>query len=179
MSVVIARIDIDAPLQEVWDYVMDPAQYCDWVTIVDARVQRRPGPLRPGFRMDQTLHLRGVRFRVHWTLETVARAAHARWEGTGPARSRAVTEYRLSARGGLTHFDYRNEFRTPFGPFGAAASKMIVGGIPEKEARASLARLKQILEARSLAARQRPRRRHERDRASDRPGDWLRFARRN
>ncbi|MEY2514007.1 MAG: hypothetical protein QOJ89_1365, partial [bacterium] len=36
MSVVIARIDIDAPVQEVWDYVMDPSHYRDWVTIVDA-----------------------------------------------------------------------------------------------------------------------------------------------
>jgi uncharacterized membrane protein len=148
VSVVIARIDIDAPAQEVWDYVMDPAHYGDWVTIVDAVSNIDRGPLRPGFRMDQTLHLRGVRFRVHWTLDTVTAPSHARWEGVGPARSRAVTEYRLSTRAGLTHFDYRNEFRTPFGPLGAAASKMIVGGIPEKEARASLARLKQILERR-------------------------------
>jgi uncharacterized membrane protein len=148
VSVVIARIDIDAPAQEVWDYVMDPMHYGDWVTIVDAVSNIDRGPLRPGFRMDQTLHLRGVRFRVHWTLDTVTAPRHARWEGAGPARSRAVTEYRLSPRSGMTHFDYRNEFRTPFGPLGAAASKVIVGGIPEKEAKASLERLKQILETR-------------------------------
>ena len=148
MSVVTASIDIDAPLREVWDYVMDPLHYGDWVTIVDAVTNVDRGPLRRGFRMDQTLHLRGVRFKVHWKLEVVEAPARARWEGSGPARSRAVTEHRLSNRNGLTHFDYRNEFRTPFGPFGAVASKVIVGGIPEKEARASLARLKQILESR-------------------------------
>jgi len=148
VSVVIASIDIDAPLRDVWDYVMDPTHYRDWVTIVDAVANIDRGPLRPGFRMDQTLHLRGVRFKVHWKLDTVQPPRCARWEGSGPARSRAVTEHRLSARDGLTHFDYRNEFRTPFGPLGAAASKVIVGGIPEKEARASLVRLKQILESR-------------------------------
>ena len=148
MSVVTASIDIDAPLREVWDYVMDPSHYGDWVTIVDAVTNVDRGPLRRGFRMDQTLHLRGVRFKVRWKLEVVEAPARARWEGSGPARSRAVTEHRLSNRNGLTHFDYRNEFRTPFGPFGAVASKVIVGGIPEKEARASLARLKQILESR-------------------------------
>ncbi len=148
MSVVIARIDIDAPLQDVWDYVMDPSHYGDWVTIVDDVTNVSPGPLRRGSRMDQTLHLRGVRFKVHWTLDIVRPPRTARWEGSGPARSRAVTEHRLSSRDGLTHFDYRNEFRTPFGPLGAAASKVIVGGIPEKEARASLARLKAILESR-------------------------------
>jgi len=148
VSVVTASIDIDAPLREVWDYVMDPLHYGDWVTIVDAVTNVDRGPLRRGFRMDQTLHLRGVRFKVRWKLEVVEAPARARWEGSGPARSRAVTEHRLSSRNGLTHFDYRNEFRTPFGPFGAVASKVIVGGIPEKEARASLARLKQILESR-------------------------------
>jgi len=148
VSVVTASIDIDAPLREVWDYVMDPSHYGDWVTIVDAVTNVDRGPLRRGFRMDQTLHLRGVRFKVRWKLEVVEAPARARWEGSGPARSRAVTEHRLSNRNGLTHFDYRNEFRTPFGPFGAVASKVIVGGIPEKEARASLARLKQILESR-------------------------------
>src|SRR5215213_5112493 len=146
MSVVIARIDIDAPMQDVWDYVMDPSHYGEWVTIVDDVTNVSPGPLCPGFRMDQTLHLRGVRFRVHWKLDICKAPRHARWQGSGPARSRAVTEHRLSERDGLTHFDYRNEFRTPFGPLGAAASKVIVGGIPEKEAKASLSKLKLILE---------------------------------
>ncbi len=148
MSVVIAQIDIESPMQDVWDYVMDPSHYGEWVTIVDEVSNIDRGPLRPGFRMDQTLHLRGVRFKVHWELDIVRAPRTARWEGRGPARSRAVTEHRLSVRDGVTHFDYRNEFRTPFGPLGAAASKIVVGGIPEKEARASLARLKQILETR-------------------------------
>lgn len=147
VSVVIASIDIDAPVQEVWDYVMDPGHYRDWVTIVDAVSNVDAPPLRPGFRMDQTLHLRGVRFKVHWKLDVLRPGECVRWEGNGPARSKAVTEHRLSERNGRTHFDYRNEFRTPFGPLGAAASKVIVGGIPEKEARASLARLKYILES--------------------------------
>jgi len=148
VSVVIAQIDIESPMQDVWDYVMDPSHYGEWVTIVDEVSNIDRGPLRPGFRMDQTLHLRGVRFKVHWELDIVQAPRTARWEGRGPARSRAVTEHRLSVRDGVTHFDYRNEFRTPFGPLGAAASKIVVGGIPEKEARASLARLKQILESR-------------------------------
>ncbi len=149
MSLVIASIDIDAPMQDVWDTVMDPARMREWVTIVDRIDRIDPGPIRPGFRMSQTLHLRGVPFKVHWTLEDLDAPRYARWEGVGPARAHAVTENRLSARGGSTHFDYRNEFRTPFGPLGAAASRVIVGGIPEKEANASLRRLKEILEVRS------------------------------
>lgn len=147
MSIVIASIDIDAPLQDVWDHIMNPAKMASWVTIVDHIDRVDPGPIRAGFRMSQTLYLRGVRFKVHWTLEELDTPRFARWEGRGPARSTAVTENRLSQHGGHTHFDYRNEFRTPFGPLGAAASKVIVGGIPDKEANASLRRLKGILES--------------------------------
>jgi uncharacterized membrane protein len=146
VSLVIASIDIDAPVQEVWDHIMDPRRMLGWVTIVDRIERVDPGPVRPGFQMSQTLCLRGVHFKVQWTLEEVQAPRFARWEGRGPARSTAITENRLSERNGQTHFDYRNEFRTPFGPLGAAASRVIVGGIPEKEANASLLRLREILE---------------------------------
>ncbi len=149
MSLVIASIDIDAQMQDVWDHIMDPRRMHGWVTIIDRIDKFDRGPVRPGFRMSQTLHLRGVHFKVHWTLEELDAPRYARWEGSGPARSTAVTENRLTERDGRTHFDYRNEFRTPFGPLGAAASRVIVGGIPEKEAKASLRRLKEILEVRS------------------------------
>ena len=148
MSVVIASIDIAAPTQDVWDHIMDPSKMREWVTIVERIDRADPGPIRPGFRMSQTLHLRGVNFKVHWTLEELDAPHFARWEGVGPARSTAFTENRLTERDGRTHFDYRNEFRTPFGPLGAAASRVIVGGIPEKEANASLRRLREILEVR-------------------------------
>jgi uncharacterized membrane protein len=146
VSVVIAHIDIDAPIGDVWDKMMDPGCIREWVTIVDSIGYVDPGPIRPGFRMDQTLHLRGVRFKVRWTLTELDAPRFARWEGAGPARSTAVTEDRLTEHNGLTRVDYRNEFRTPLGPLGAAASKVIVGGIPDKEANASLRRLKEILE---------------------------------
>jgi carbon monoxide dehydrogenase subunit G len=146
VSLVIASIDIDASVQDVWDHIMDPAKTRSWVSIVDRIERVDPGPIRPGFRMSQTLCLRGVRFKVHWTLEELDAPRFARWEGKGPARSTAVTENRLTERDGRTHFDYRNEFGTPFGPLGAVASKVIVGGIPEKEAKASLSRLRDILE---------------------------------
>jgi uncharacterized protein YndB with AHSA1/START domain len=146
MSLVAVEIDIEAPPEKVWDYIMDPARTREWVTIVRGIDHVDDGPLRRGFRMDQTLCLRGVKFKVHWTLDELDAPHFARWEGHGPARSKAFIEDRLSARNGGTRFDYRNEFRTPFGPLGAVASRALVGGIPEKEAHASLRQLKRILE---------------------------------
>jgi uncharacterized membrane protein len=146
VSVVVANIDIVATIDEVWDKIMDPSCIREWVTIVDSIDFVDPGPVRPGFHMDQTLRLRGVRFKVRWTLTDVDAPNFARWEGSGPARSKAVTEDRLTSSDGHTRVDYRNEFHTPLGPLGAAASRVIVGGIPQQEANASLHRLKQILE---------------------------------
>jgi uncharacterized protein YndB with AHSA1/START domain len=146
MSLVAVEIDIQAPPEQVWDYIMDPERTREWVTIVRDIDHVDDGPLRQGFRMDQTLCLRGVKFKVHWTLKSLDAPHFARWEGQGPARSKAIIEDRLSARNGGTRFDYRNEFKTPFGPLGAAASRALVGGIPEKEANASLRQLKDILE---------------------------------
>ena len=147
MSVVVVRIDIDAPPQTVWDYALDPAHTTEWVSIVRAVGDVDDGPLRPGFRMRQTLVLRGVPFTVRWKLEAVEEPWFARWVGGGPAGSRAIIEDRLSERDdGGTRFDYRNEFHTPLGPLGALGAGVVMGGIPEREATESLRRLKAHLE---------------------------------
>ena len=146
MSLVIAQIDIDAPPQKVWDVVMDPERTLEWVTIARSVNHHDGGGPMVGYRMEQTLCLRGVNFKVKWQLTEVDTPTFARWEGHGPARSRAVTENRLTARNGGTHFDYRNEFKTPLGPLGAAASRVLVGGISQREANASLQKLKQLVE---------------------------------
>ena len=147
MSVVVAKIDIAAPPHEVWDFSMDPEKTLEWVTIAREVGDTSNGSLREGYKMDQKLCLRGVSFWVHWTLEEVDAPWFARWEGKGPARSKAVIESRLAEQdGGGTHYDYRNEFKAPLGPLGAAASRVVTGGIPEKEANASLRKLKALLE---------------------------------
>jgi uncharacterized protein YndB with AHSA1/START domain len=148
MSVVIAQIDIAASPEEVWKVAMDPRTTKDWVTIVRDVGPWDDGPLVEGFRMDQRLHLRGVTFKVEWTLKECEPPFFARWEGKGPARARAIIEDRLrESETGHTHFDYRNEFHTPFGPMGAIAAKAVMGGIPVHEANASLAALKRLIEA--------------------------------
>src|SRR3954464_7161851 len=126
MSVVTVTIDIDAPLTEVWDAAMDPERTREWVTIVREVSNVDAGEMKPGFRMDQKLCLRGVTFKVEWTLVEIDAPNFARWEGKGPARSTAIIEDRLSEHGGKTRFEYRNEFKTPFGALGAVASKALV-----------------------------------------------------
>ncbi len=96
--------------------------------------------------MDQVLHLLGVPFKVQWTLEHVSAPREAEWHGKGPALSKAMIRYRLKAVPEGTLFDYLNEFHTPGGPLGEAASRMVVGSLPEREAKESLTRLKALVE---------------------------------
>lgn len=148
MSEVITSITIDAPPEDVWAVIMDPTRLGEWVTIHRKLTSARDGGgPRRGDEMEQTLCLRGVNFHVHWELAACDAPRHAIWKGRGPARSHAETEYRLTAVDGKTRFAYRNDFRPPLGPLGAAASRALVGGLPEREATASLKKLKALVEA--------------------------------
>lgn len=146
MSLVTTSIDLEAPPGEVWRTVMNPHCLSEWVTIHRRLLSADDGPPRVGYRMDQQIHLRGVTLEVRWELVECIDGELAVWEGRGPARSRAHTEYHLSGiEGNGTHFDYRNEFRPPLGPVGAIVSRALVGGIPEREANRSLERLRALI----------------------------------
>jgi uncharacterized membrane protein len=147
VTLVIASIEIDAPREKVYDLALDPARLDEWVTIHRRVNSRDAGPPREGYEMNQTLHLRGANFKVSWTLTEADRPDRATWEGRGPAHSYARTSYGLRALDGdRTRFDYENEFKAPGGIFGAAASRVLVGGVPDREAHNSLKRLKALLE---------------------------------
>ncbi len=147
MSLVTASILLAAPPGEVWKTVMDPTRLGEWVTIHRKLVHADDGPPRVGYTMDQQIHLRGVSLVVHWTLVECRPGERAVWEGRGPARGRAHSEYILKAEDGGTRFDYRNDFRPPLGPVGALVSRALVGGMPEREATRTLQRLRAYLQA--------------------------------
>lgn len=142
-----STIAIDAPIERVWETIMDPGRLGDWVTIHKALHQVSAAPLREGATMAQSLHVRGITFRVHWTLMSVQAPTRAEWEGGGPARSTAIIRYDLTQEAdGRTIFTYTNEFHPPGGRLGIVASRFIVGATSEREANNSLARLKTLLE---------------------------------
>jgi uncharacterized protein YndB with AHSA1/START domain len=146
MSLVTASIQIAVPPTDVWKMVMDPASLGDWVTIHRKLLHADDGPPRVGFMMDQRIQMRGVSLEVHWTLVECSPGKRAVWEGRGPARSHARSEYVLTADDDGTCFDYRNEFSPPLGSVGALVSRALVGGMPEREARRTLDRLRAHLE---------------------------------
>jgi uncharacterized protein YndB with AHSA1/START domain len=150
-DLVCVEIDIAAPIDEVFALAMDPARTSEWVTISRGVVGSEGSYDTRGFRMDQKLCLRGVTFKVHWELVEVDAPNYARFEGRGPVRSKAFIENRLEERDGVTHYEYRNEFKAPFGPLGSTAQRVLAGGVPEREATQSLQNLKRLAESRVRA----------------------------
>ena len=147
MSRVTASIEIDAPPERVWDVIMDANCLASWVTIHRKLDEVSDQPLQDGSTLKQTLCLRGVNFHVRWEVAEARAPELAVWEGRGPARSRAHTVYRLAPVDGGTRFQYENEFKVPLGPLGAVASRALVGGLPQREANATLQRLKALIES--------------------------------
>jgi uncharacterized protein YndB with AHSA1/START domain len=147
MSLVHVKIRIDAPVERVWDTIMDPQKLKQWVTIHRSLGHVSSEPLQKGFTMEQVMHMRGFSFRVHWTLTELNPPTHAEWDGRGPAYSRARIRYELSGDGdNSTEFEYFNDFSPPGGRLGNVASRLIVGAASEREAQNSLQRLKTLLE---------------------------------
>jgi len=148
MTQVKASIEIGVPPERVWDVIMDPTHFDDWVTIHRKLGHVDDGELRPGFRVDQTLCLHRANFKVKWALAECEAPRHAVWEGKGPAGSHARIVDRLAPLdgGGRTRFDYLNEYHQPGGFFGRMAGRVLVTGTAEREAAKSLARLKAYLE---------------------------------
>jgi uncharacterized protein YndB with AHSA1/START domain len=147
MSLVHLKTEIEAPIQKVWNTVMDPHRLGEWVTIHRAVRNAPSGELEAGATMEQVMQVRGFRFQVHWTLVSLEEPTFAEWQGRGPAHSRARIRYALSEnQDGATEFEYTNEFSPPGGRLGNIASRMIVGAASEREAHNSLTRLKALVE---------------------------------
>jgi uncharacterized protein YndB with AHSA1/START domain len=145
-DVVKQTVEIEAPIERVWDLVMDPDRLGDWVTIHDSVSDVHKGDLESGSRLRQKMKLKGVPLKVKWEVVECEAPKRARWTGEAAAGARAEIVYDLSASNGVTTFDYQNEFELPAGKAGKLAGKAFNAMSGDREARKSLARLKKILE---------------------------------
>jgi hypothetical protein len=147
VSEVIVSVDIDAPPEVVFDTMLDPRRLHEWVTIHRELLHADDGTPAEGMRMQNSCACAGATFKVDWELTDCDRPAHARWKGKGPARSKAETEYRLSARRRrhplLLPQRVHRAVRARSAPWPRARWW---AGCPEVEARRSLANLKALLE---------------------------------
>ncbi len=145
-DVVKQTAEIDAPIERVWELVMDPARLGDWVTIHEDVFDVPEGELEQGSTFGQRMKLKGVPLKVRWVVEEADPPKRARWSGSAAAGAKARISYDLAERDGLTVFDYENEFELPAGKVGKLAGKAFNAVSGEREAKRSLKELKELLE---------------------------------
>jgi carbon monoxide dehydrogenase subunit G len=141
------EIHIDAPPEDVYSTLMDPACLGDWVTIQDELLEAPEGDLEKGDELVQRMKLAGQRFKLRWKVEQADRPRRTVWQGKGPLGSRARVTYDLAENDGGTRFKYTNEYDLPGGPAGRLAGRAIVGA-SGREADKTLERLKRLMESR-------------------------------
>jgi len=140
-------VSIDAPVDRVWEKVMDARCLGEWVTTHDSVDGAVSGAAEEGMSFTQKLKLAGKRFKVRWLIVEAEPPRLARWAGEGPGGSAARVVYRLSEESGGTRFDYENEYELPGGLLGKAAGAMLSTASARREARRSLENLKRLLES--------------------------------
>ena len=111
MATISTSIDIQAPVQDVWELVCDLDRIGEWVSIHRDFPTPPPAEVETGTRFEQTLSVAGTPFKVEWTAVEVRGPDQLSWEGTGPAGTTARTTYSLAAAGDGTRFGYENEFK--------------------------------------------------------------------
>ena len=146
-DVVSQSIEIEAPIERVWELVMDPERLGEWVSIHDSVDDVPDGELGTGSRFRQKMKLKGVPLKVKWEVVEAEPPRRARWVGEAAAGSKAEIVYDLSEADGVTTFDYQNEFNLPGGKAGKLAGRAFNAASGDREARKSLQRLKEIIEA--------------------------------
>ena len=139
-------IFVAAAPERVWETVMDPSLLESWVTTHDSVEGAAAGPVGEGDSFTQKLRLAGKSFEVDWRVVEADRPRLARWQGEGPAGSRATGSYRLEPEDGGTRFEYENEFALPGGVLGKVAGGLLTAAPGKREARRSLERLRALLE---------------------------------
>lgn len=145
MTAVRATIDLPADPRRVWDVIMDPHGLERWVTIHRELCSADEGEPRKGFAMKQRMAIRGAPVTVTWELDELDPPRRATWQGAGPAGATAFIEYLLEEIPEGTRFHYTNDFIPPMGFLGRVASRALMGGVPDREANASLERLRALL----------------------------------
>ena len=140
-------VSIDAPVDRVWEKVMDARCLGEWVTTHDSVDGAVSGAAEEGMSFTQKLRIAGKGFKVRWLIVEAEPPRLARWAGEGPRGSTARVVYRLSEEGSGTRFDYENEYELPGGLLGKAAGAVLSTAPARREARRSLENLKRLLES--------------------------------
>lgn len=140
-----AEAELPAAPDVVWEIVIDPSRLGDWVTTHEGLEGDVPDRLEQGSTFKQRLKVGGPTFTATWNVVEYDPPHHVRWEGEGPAGSKAHVEYNLERLAERTRFTYVNRFELPGGALGRLAGRAIGERVAKREADRSLENLARLI----------------------------------
>ena len=136
-------IVIERPIEEVWEFVHEPANDALWQTTLTDSEQLTDGPMRVGTRVREVRRFLGLRIETSWEVteyEPTTKSAIRKISGPIPFSG----GYRLDPAEGGTSFTVRGELDA-HGFFKLA--EPVFARIAGRELETNLAHLKDLLEA--------------------------------
>jgi hypothetical protein len=145
-----ASIDIDAPVEQVYRRISDFTRHSDFSEGLAKVEQLTPGPIGVGarFRSEETVPGKYVSYCAITALEEPRLIA---WKAWVPRVMRTEWEFRLTPSGAGTNLRQISRW-WPSGPIGFVMLNLHRKRHAPRENRASLERIKSVLEAERTAA---------------------------
>jgi carbon monoxide dehydrogenase subunit G len=143
MTKIERSIVIERPVEEVWEFVHDPANDLLWQTTLTESEELTEGPMRVGTRVREVRRFLGVRIETAWEVteyEPTTRSGIRATSGPIPFSG----GYRLESTGSGTSFNVQGELDA-HGVFKLA--EPVFARIAGRELETNLAHLKDLLEA--------------------------------
>ncbi len=137
--------DLDVPVQEVWDLMMDPDRLTEWLAIDEVR--------DVGGRLDEVgvsyilvVRLAGFRLKGRWEITGVDPLRLREFVGTPPGCSVVKGRDRFAAVDGRTELTVELDYQVWGGPLGKVADRMFGRALVARIVRKNVAGLKRLLE---------------------------------
>jgi uncharacterized membrane protein len=147
-SGVVESVRIHAPVEKVFAYVTDPANWTNYVTsLVSVRDCSGPAP-EAGMTFAWTYRMLGINFNGTGTVTTFRknRAFGMSMHGAFPVEE----SFRFEKDGGTTVLTVAIDYEVPGKVLGVIANRLVVEKVNRKEAQAVLKKIKAICEAEKI-----------------------------
>lgn len=146
MGTIEQSVIVERPVDEVWDVWTDVRLLPDLshsTTAVSGAPERLSAP---GETFEQTVRAAGRQVHTTWTVTDIEPADHLTIAGRpAPGVAVELTERVEDLGDDRTRLTLRIDYRLPFGPLGAVASRLGVERMARDEATALLARLRTLI----------------------------------
>jgi uncharacterized protein YndB with AHSA1/START domain len=150
MTRVYTTIQIDTPIQRVFDYVTTPGNWPEWHPSCLGVSGATDHSLEPGEKVTEEFRVAGRRGRVLWTVREREFPSHWVIDGRAEGGGGGTITYTLKPHNGDTTFERELVYTMP-NLLLALLDRLVLRRRVEAESAEALWRLKQVLERRSTA----------------------------